>query len=198
MILFYIKFLFFTRAFPFFTPCYYITIGLDNGFMNVVMRFMFSSVYHYCSLKLWSTRLKQRINLTLSFRPVNSLLFFFFFRNVVCRVFKYSCLSLDSPCLCVCAHWDACLDCYLYDTLRHFLQSLPLVFLLFSFLSEMSNSSITWASFVSWYNHQWFLYLLFFLVFSAFGSFSLIPTRSHYRDIPTDSWGKYNSKGCCQ
>lgn len=66
------------------------------------------------------------------------------------------------------------------------------------FLSSLRCQTPTWASSVSCYNNHWFLYLSFSPLFSALGSFSEIPSRPHYGDVATDSWGKYNSKGCCQ
>lgn len=44
--------------------------------------------------------------------------------------------------------------CYLYKTRRLLFQNMPLVFLSFSLLSEMSNFSVTFPSSVSWYNKR--------------------------------------------
>lgn len=63
------------------------------------------------------------------------------------------------------------LRCYLYEPRGSFFK---LFFLSFSFLAEMSNSYVTWASSVSWYSYQW-IYTPALSIFCFFEVFHRFP-----------------------
>lgn len=94
----------------------------------------------------------------------SSPLYFFptVFPSLVCLCVYWCSLKLGWSAACVCARtflspsnvsaYQKSVICYLYKTRRLLFQSMPLVFLSFSLLSEMSNFSVTFPSSVSWYN----------------------------------------------
>lgn len=108
--------------------------------------------------------------LHLNFRPVQFSLVFFYFPRFPSVLYVFACtmqLEVRMECrlrVCVCPRtflspsnvsaYQKSVICYLYKTRGLLFQSMPLVFLSFSLLSEMSNFSVTFPSSVSWYNER--------------------------------------------